>query len=113
MSLESISLLRERVVRAAIACVKEFEEREAILHTKGSRALVRAVKALEQETWRQDEAPHIIKELLQLIEQPQLRSSYALHDNTLLRAKAFISERQVLDDTTPPPKPPRGILRRK
>lgn len=117
MSIESINLLRERVVRAAIACVKELEERESILHTKGSRALVRAVKALEQETWRQDEAPHIIKELLQLIEQPQQRSTHALHlelnKGALLRAKAFLGERQVLDDTTPPPKPSRGILRRK
>ncbi len=119
MSIESVNLLRERVVRAAIACVKELEEREAIMHTTATRALVRAVKALQQETWRQDEAPSIIRDLLHIVELEAGNSESVLaakvrggSQESVLRAKAFLGERQVIDDTAPIPKPRRGILRR-
>lgn len=123
MSIESVNLLRERVIRAAIDCVKELEEREAIVttlsHTKATRALVRTVKALQEETWRQDEAPVIIKELLALVELLPATSSLlaggtsrSVVQESMLRAKAFLGERKVDDDTAPVPKPRRGILRR-
>lgn len=118
MSIESVNLLKERVLRAAIECVAEFESRESVMHTKGSRALVHAVKALQEATWQIDVAPAIIRELLLLVElQPELTSILATqiregrHEG-VLRAKAFLGERKVDDDTTPIPKPRRGILRR-
>jgi hypothetical protein len=117
MSFQSVNLLRERVIRAAKACVAELEEREAMVHTKATRELVRAVKALEQETWRQDEAPAIIEELLYLVKLlPGAESSILaakVRDGTqegVLRAKAFLGQREVNDDTTP--KPPKRKLAR-
>ena len=118
MSIASVNLLKERVLRAAIECVAELETREPITHTKGSRALVRAVKALQEETWRLDEAPAIIRELLHIIQlQPESSSILGAQikngtQQTVLQAKAFLGERKVDDETTPVPKPRRGILRR-
>ena len=119
MSVQSVNLLKERVLRAAIAAVDELESRERI-HTKASRELVRAVTALRAETWRIDEAPSLIKSLVQIIElQPDPASVLGAHikdgtNLTLLKAKAFLGERKVEDDTTPDVRPPRrGILRRK
>lgn len=119
MSTASVNLKRERVIRAAIDCVEELEGSEAI-HTTNTRKLVRAVKALQEETWRQDEAPSIVKELLRIIElQPEESSMLGakIKNGTqegVLRAKAFLGERKVEDDTTatPLPRARRGILRR-
>jgi hypothetical protein len=118
MSIASVNLLKERVLRAAFECVDELEAHPSVVHTKGSRALVRAVKALREETWRVDEAPALIKELLQIIElQPEQASILGAKikngsQESVLRAKAFLGERKVEDDTTPFSKPRRGILRR-
>ncbi len=106
MSAQSVNLLKERVIRAAIECVDELEA-SPTLHTKGSRSLVRAVKALQQETWRIDEAPRLIESLVQLVELLAPESSSMLggkvrrgEQETLLKAKAFIGQREVSDDTT-------------
>lgn len=118
MSVASVNLLRERVIRAAIDCVEEVEGSEMI-HTAATKRLVRAVKALQEETWRHDEAPAIIRELLQIVELEAGNSESMLAakvrggaQESVLRAKAFLGERQVSDDTTPVPRPRRGILRR-
>lgn len=101
MSIQSVNLLRERVIRAAQACVKELEERHPMVHTKATRELLRSVKALETETWRQDEAPALVRELVRIIE----HQSADVEDRTgtLLRAKTFLGDREVNDDTTPKP----------
>lgn len=116
MSLASVNLLKERVIRAARACVAELGPE--VLLTKSTRDLVRSVKALEQETWRLDEAPGLIRELLHIIElQPEETSILGVKikngtQETVLKAKAFLGERKVEDDTTPIPRPRRGILRK-
>lgn len=118
MSVASVNLLKERVIRAAIECVDELESHPSVVHTKGSRILVRSVKALREETWRVDEAPALIKELLHIIElQPEGTSILGAKikngtQETVLRAKSFLGERKVDDDTTPIAKPRKGILRR-
>ena len=120
MSTSSVNLLKERVLRAAIACVHELEQNaEPVMHTKATRELTRAVKALEEETWRLDEAPSLIKELLHIIElQPDSTSILGAEisrgsNATVLRAKAFLGQRQVTDDTTPVQRPKRRLpLRR-
>jgi len=121
MSIASVNLLKERVLRAAFECVDELEsspQYQTGVHTKGSRALVRAVKALREETWRIDEAPSLIKELLHIIElQPEETSMLGAKikngtQETVLQAKAFLGQRKVEDDTTPVAKPRKGILRR-
>jgi hypothetical protein len=107
MSTASVNLLKERVLRAAIAAVAELESSEAVLYTKATRELVRAVKAYKTETWRIDEAPSLIKELVHIIElQPESTSILGAEISrgeqaTVLRAKAFLGEREVNDDTTP------------
>lgn len=117
MSLSSVNLLKERVLRAAIAAVAELEQ-GPVVHTKTSRELVRSVKALQQETWRLDEAPALIKELVHIIElQPEATSVLGAKirsgtQETLLQAKAFLGERKVEDDTTPVRRPARGPMRR-
>lgn len=119
MSAESVNLKRERVIRAAIACAEELKD--VAVTTKPTRDLVRAVKALQEETWRQDEAPAIIKELLHLVELLGGNDTSILAAKVkngtqegVLRAKAFLGERKVDDDTTatPLPKARRSILRR-
>lgn len=117
MSTTSVNLLRERVLRAAKACARELEEREAMVHTKATRELLRSVKALEQETWRIDEAPALVKELLQLVKlNPEPTSMlgekirHGRHE-TVLRAESFLGERSVDDDTTPAARSRKGILR--
>jgi len=118
MSIASVNLLKERVLRAAFECVDELESHPSVVHTKGSRALVRAVKALREETWRLDEAPSLIKELLHIIElQPEETSILGAKikngtQETVLQAKAFLGQRKVEDDTTPVARPRKGILRR-
>lgn len=117
MSAESVGLLRERVIRAAIAWRRDSK-------SDGLKAqqLVRAVDSLERETWRADEAPLIIQELLQVLQLVELRpaADSSLGDKIkigtregILRAKAFLGERKVEDDTTPIAKPRKGILRRR
>lgn len=116
MSTTSVNLMKERVLRAALACVDELEGSEAILHTKATRELVRAVKAYRNETWRIDEAPLLIKELTHWISVlPKLTNEEGAKQvkEVMLRAKAFLGEREVNDDTTPavlrPKKPRRRI----
>lgn len=105
MSFSSVNLLRERVIRAAIECVAELEEGSGVL-TGRTRKLMRAVKALQEETWRADEAPGLIKELLHVIELPPEPSNmqvWSRTQETVLRAKAFLGERSVEDETPPAP----------
>ena len=115
MSTASVNLLKERVLRAAIACVAELEN--VAVHTKATRELVRAVKAYKNETWRIDEAPGLIKELLHIIElQPEATSILGAkiargEQETVLRAKAFLGQREVSDDTSPVPRPKRALRR--
>lgn len=112
MSTASVNLLKERVLRAALACVDELEGKEPVVHTKATRDLIRAVKAYKAETWRIDEAPRLIESLVQLVELLAPESSSMLggkirrgEQETLLLAKAFLGQREVNDDTTPiPPK---------
>ena len=115
MSTASVNLLKERVLRAAIACVAELED--VAVHTKATRELVRAVRAYQTETWRIDEAPSLIKELVHIIElQPEPTSILGAkisrgEQETVLRAKAFLGQREVNDDTTPVSRPKRALRR--
>ncbi len=117
MSVNSVNLLKERVLRAAFAAADELEASSG-LPTKAGRELTRAVKALREETWRTDEAPSLIKELLHLVElnpEPTSMLGAAIRQGkheTVLRAKAFLGERKVDDNTQPTARPRRGILRR-
>lgn len=105
MSTTSVNLLKERVLRAASACVEELEGKD-IIHTKATRDLVRAVKALEQETWRLDEAPSIVRDLRDYIRAtPEGHPGNVRQRGELLRsADAFLGERKVEDDTNPAPR---------
>ena len=109
MSFSSVNLLRERIIRAAMECADELEDIGSGLMTTRAKKLVRAVKALREETHRIDEAPALIKELLHIIElQPEATSMLGakIRNGTqegVLRAKAFLGERSVEDETAPVP----------
>jgi hypothetical protein len=111
MSTASVNLLKERVIRAALAAADELEDGAPRIHTKATRELLRAVKAYKAETWRIDEAPSLIKALVHIIElQPESTSILGAkisrgEQETVLRAKAFLGEREVNDDTTPVVRP--------
>ncbi len=115
MSIASVNLLKERVLRAAIACVEELENYPGpVVHTKATRALFRAVKAFEAEAWRADEAPALVKEL-----QAYIRGNYDDSPTNverravlLRKAEAFLGEREVHDDTTPQSVPKKRLPRR-
>lgn len=107
MSTASVNLLKERVIRAALAAVAELEG-VPVAHTKATRDLVRAVKAYKEETWRIDEAPSLIKDLVHLVTLLEPSDTSMLggrirrgEQETMLRAKAFLGQREVSDDTAP------------
>jgi len=108
MSTTSVNLLKERVLRAALACAEELEHDGSGLQTKATRELMRAVKALKEETWRTDEAPRLVRELVHWIGVlPTLHNEEGARQvkEVILRAKAFLGEREVNDDTTPVARP--------